>query len=70
VIVPEHDLIWREFRVGTSSDQSKDIASKKHFNNADAALEVSDELIAEGPRVVNSEASLSSRTETSLILIE
>lgn len=40
MIVPEHDLVWREFGVGATADQGKDIASKKHLHNSNTTLEV------------------------------
>jgi hypothetical protein len=40
MIVPKHDLVWREFRVVATADQCKDIASEKHLYNADATLEI------------------------------
>jgi hypothetical protein len=45
VIVPKHDLVWGELGVGAAADQCKDIASKEHLDNANAALKVYTNLL-------------------------
>jgi hypothetical protein len=39
MIVPEQDFIHRKLGVLSTANQSQDIASEEHFNNADATIE-------------------------------
>jgi hypothetical protein len=37
VIVPDHNLMWRETWHGAATHERKNVASEKHLNDSDAA---------------------------------
>lgn len=60
VVVPDHNLIRRVLRVGSTANECQNIAPKKHLDNADAAaaatIEISAKDLAERIAIIDPEA--------------
>ena len=72
VVVPDHNFIRRVLRVGSAANESQNITSKEHLDNADAAstIKVSTKDLAEGIAIVDPEAMVSTGGEAAVVLVE
>ena len=73
MVVPDHNLIRRVLRVGSTANESQNIAPKKHLDNPDAAaaaIEVSAKDLAEWIAIVDPEAMINAGGEAAVVLVE
>lgn len=71
VIVPNHDLVGRKLRVGTTSDERQNITPEKHLHVANsAAVEFPAKVFSERIAIVDAKSVVSGGGETGSVLIE
>lgn len=72
MVIPDHDLINRVLRVGSTPDYGKYVASEQHLHQSNPATrpEVPTEDLAEGIAVVDSKPHVGANCEAAIVLVE
>ena len=70
VVVPNHDLVGRGDRVGSTSDYGEDLGAVEHPDQSDPATEFAAEGLAEWVAFVNAEADVGAGGEAAMVLVE